>query len=465
MTTDSAPSGTETVTSAQKQQAELPFTRQDRFRFLRSASQRFPPRKRKRIKTALETITICSDKDGCKARVERLAAIADVSPATMRRYIKEAEEIGWLAVERDRFTCGGQVSNGYYIQWTTIRSAAVERQKSLFDQPAVELEDTSDYVKTGEQSSGSQTDEAALQTDTARDQSAKAADQTDSAFSKEVVPSSVPSTLPPPLPPDAAGAFDAGRWVVVVQKLMELDVVDSRNVVKSAHENGATPEYVEQIIDHYKTHPGAWGPGALRNRVRDAKPGINPGALWPPASSAFEKKERKKKQDAERKQKQAEAVQQKQKRAATDEQQAAERAEYGEKLARLSDEEILELADSQGDVVARMVRKVPASVRRKKYLVTLMSALKQREQNAKLREEGRQERESEQQYVPRTPARNPADGREQRLLAVLDGLTDDELEAVVDRMEPFDRDWTRKNRRENWKKHCWRTFIRYLEDD
>jgi hypothetical protein len=41
-------------------------------------------------------------------------------------------------------------------------------------------------------------------------------------------------------------------------------------------------EYLERLLDVYRRKPGAWGPGALRNRVNHSQPGLDPAQGWPP---------------------------------------------------------------------------------------------------------------------------------------------------------------------------------------
>jgi hypothetical protein len=41
-------------------------------------------------------------------------------------------------------------------------------------------------------------------------------------------------------------------------------------------------EYLEHLLAFYKRNPGAWGAGALRNRVKHSQPGLDPEKGWPP---------------------------------------------------------------------------------------------------------------------------------------------------------------------------------------
>lgn len=41
-------------------------------------------------------------------------------------------------------------------------------------------------------------------------------------------------------------------------------------------------DYLEALLDVYRRNPGAWGAGALRNRVKHSQPGLDPSKGWPP---------------------------------------------------------------------------------------------------------------------------------------------------------------------------------------
>lgn len=43
--------------------------------------------------------------------------------------------------------------------------------------------------------------------------------------------------------------------------------------------------YLQNLLDHYRGKPGAWGPGALRYRVKNSHPSIAIAADWPPPKS------------------------------------------------------------------------------------------------------------------------------------------------------------------------------------
>ncbi len=41
-------------------------------------------------------------------------------------------------------------------------------------------------------------------------------------------------------------------------------------------------DYLAALLDVYRRNPGAWGAGALRNRVKHSQPGLDPAKGWPP---------------------------------------------------------------------------------------------------------------------------------------------------------------------------------------
>ncbi len=45
-------------------------------------------------------------------------------------------------------------------------------------------------------------------------------------------------------------------------------------------------EYLTKLLEHYERVPRAWGPGALRKRLKDSRPGLDIARGWPPPREA-----------------------------------------------------------------------------------------------------------------------------------------------------------------------------------
>ena len=86
---------------------------------------------------------------------------------------------------------------------------------------------------------------------------------------------------PPPL--------KAPLWMEAESALREEGVFAAGGALNAAQQIGASPADVLAIIEHARSRPGAWGPGAIRNRVINTRPGLDPGEGWPPHSEEFER--------------------------------------------------------------------------------------------------------------------------------------------------------------------------------
>ena len=89
---------------------------------------------------------------------------------------------------------------------------------------------------------------------------------------------------PPPNPPPESAAQDelpCPDWDAVGGALVVLGVFDPKPAVVAARRAGVTPEGVGAILDHARGKPGAWGAGAIRNRVANAHPDLPPDEGWP----------------------------------------------------------------------------------------------------------------------------------------------------------------------------------------
>lgn len=460
-----------------KEQADLPYTKEDRLRFLSAAVRKLPDdirltaagRERPNLIRNLELLIIklqgCAGPAGIFPRACRLAAMCGTSAAWVRRHLKILERLHWISVERNQWETGGQRANNYQIHWMTIRSAAMkQKQKSLFD---------------SEQKPRLQDDKAPSQLDSAPCQDDSAPSQDDSAIYKEVGKYSEKQINPDP-PPNAAEldfadyvTTDAGGdWLVVVQRLMSLDVVAARECCEAAFKLGATPEHLLQIVEHYRTHKGAWGPGALKDRIAKASGAENPGALWPPAKTEYQQEQDRKakrakqaKAAAERKAEQEQQAKERHAASQRDADAEAWRETYREKINSLTDEQILELADEldrrySSGFYGRKIRKTAPADRRARCFFLLSDALRYREQSA----EARQEREADASGPPPPTEENELmRQRESRYGPTLDGLSEQELRAVVDRMPSFEKSWVLKQKPENWPRHCRLYFFQQLE--
>ena len=86
-----------------------------------------------------------------------------------------------------------------------------------------------------------------------------------------------PPQTPPQVPESAA-------WREEEDFLKSFGVTAAPRAIAAARERGLRPSDVRRIVDHYRSRPGAWGPGALFARVSESRPGDDPATGWPPVA-------------------------------------------------------------------------------------------------------------------------------------------------------------------------------------
>ena len=98
----------------------------------------------------------------------------------------------------------------------------------------------------------------------------------------------------PPLPPPADSATHAENppypvaWEGVEADLIGAGVFAPGAAISAAKLSGAGPEHVRDVLDYAASMPGAYGPGAIRNRVMLCRPGLDHREGWPGPSPAYE---------------------------------------------------------------------------------------------------------------------------------------------------------------------------------
>ena len=116
--------------------------------------------------------------------------------------------------------------------------------------------------------------------------------ETGHAFDREEKSNRRQTTTPPDPPPTWAGQDETFQpcpvWKRVGGDLVALGIFDPQPAIESARQAGASPEDVGAILDHAQSMPGAWGPGAIRNRVANAHPDLAPDQGWPAAAADYE---------------------------------------------------------------------------------------------------------------------------------------------------------------------------------
>lgn len=238
------------------QQQRLCLDARERFARIRSAAFPLSPQRTHNLRQLLEKIEAHAAR-GDRFSVEFLADVTDRSPRTVRRTVADGEDLGVLDVWRDPRQKGGQHANRYAIDWDGLAR----------------------YLPRGQSgSAGGHTGSAVGHTGRAVGQLGSAGCQTGSAFN-ETVPLVCPSKSPSTTTQDG--------WGEVVDEMRSLGVSRAAEAVEQARARGVALEEVTAIVGHYGHKIGAWGPGALFERIRNARPGEQPDQHWPPPAKAF----------------------------------------------------------------------------------------------------------------------------------------------------------------------------------
>ena len=178
------------------------------------------------------------------------------SKGRLNRVRAKAVKLGWLHHEE-----GGKSRPARY--WCLIPSPC----GSLSDAPVDEGDETVSRSVVERQADGNRTANG-RKPDSKRNGSATA-----NGSLSTLVP-----TDPSP-PPDS--------WGGVAERLRKAGVLDPDPAIDAARKTGCAPELIDRMIEHWKSHPGAWEAGGLRWRVIHALPDDDPSTGWPPESDGY----------------------------------------------------------------------------------------------------------------------------------------------------------------------------------
>jgi hypothetical protein len=206
---------------------------------------------------------------------------------TVQRTLDALSDLSLIIVHRRVPKGGMKPVNHYRLVWSELMLLSSKRRALLFpNSQSKEPDEQQDFFDD--------------QQDFSNDQQDFFCDQQD-LKSSNLLTSSKSIKSPPLKSPQIAGPQIAGSRSSVVQVEEEVGdassfdrLVDDYERVpvygaaellgRAVHRVGA--EYLERLLKHYRDHPGAWGPGALRNRVNHSRPGMEISAGWPSPAKA-----------------------------------------------------------------------------------------------------------------------------------------------------------------------------------
>lgn len=274
-----------------------------------------------------------ADGDRCPPSIEDLAIGSGESPATVKRRLALLRECGILATTRDE---------GSSARDPLRRGIDWEATARLARRPLAHHEPTK-----GPSAHGEPTRSEVEPTKSAAVVSSKSIDPLPSPKGSPL-PFRRPVEAVEAVQVDEGGSRAAAEWLDVEREAARAGVGAAKAAIDQARGRGASPELVRAIVEHFRSTPGAWGPGALQKRIASALPGVPACEGWPRADAAYDRERaavrRSERQEADRRKREAEAEQRAREAVETEVASAAELR----KLATMADGEIVELLERSG---------------------------------------------------------------------------------------------------------------------
>lgn len=194
-----------------------------------------------------------------------------------------------------------------------------------------------------------------------------------------------PSLLIAPLrinnPPTSLGSEPPAEdrpadWSGLEGELIGLGIKAAGAAIRTAQGRGCQPADIRRLIDHARSKPGAWGPGAIHDRVRVARPGENPATGWAVESDAWQRAQKQQQQAAQRDRDAQQAAQRRAQRAARREADQRLEREFGPVLDELTPAAVLDFARTHCPTLVGLLRREPNQAQHGGTRLFLLAALK-----------------------------------------------------------------------------------------
>lgn len=185
-------------------------------------------------------------------------------------------------------------------------------------------------------------------------------------------------------PPPSLGSGSPPDWAEVEEDLFSLGVGAAAAAIREARNRECQPADVARLIAHYRSQPGAWGPGAIHDRVCSARPGEDPTSGWAVPSADWQRQQQQARQAEQREQASRESAELRNER--QDRQAASQQreAEFGPLLDAMRDEDCLDFAREHCPDLVPHLRRNPDYARSGLFRDVLLSALKNLERMPQL---------------------------------------------------------------------------------
>lgn len=330
---------------SRKQQSYFNFTRGNKLHILREIAPLMPHSRMTRVLRAIDERhwQFARDQPAVTLSHRQIASYDGMSVPTARRGITDLMEHN-LLIKKEIVTSYGQQANSYQIVWSNLD--AIVNDGEPLTEPAP--------VPVGFSAHNSQTPAPVLDEELTQVLK-EGGDHSDHPPDHDDQPPAH-SDQPPPDHHDQASLYpgininppppsETSSWEEVEEILIsEFKVGRPVPAVTAAREAGCSTEEILQLFQFARSKPGAYGPGAIYTRIREARPGRDPTSGWPNESEDYLRREKKSQTRAKADQT-AQAAAERGKRREQEQRtrQLLER-DYGPELDQMNRDELLDFA-------------------------------------------------------------------------------------------------------------------------
>ncbi|GAA4443014.1 helix-turn-helix domain-containing protein [Bremerella cremea] len=239
-------------------QTTIDWTRAQRLKFLDELElPKMPgttPAKMLAVLRCLESH--CREQTSCRVRSDTIAAKVNTTSRSVRRALASLEELGVVTRKRT-----GR-SSMYQISWPNLQSHV---PRVVAREEAAVSDQSGHHVR-------SDRTPCPIRVDTVSDQIGRHVRSTEAYFETK-------QETPPPPPLEAEATWHEAEGAVA-----RCDVGRVREAIDRAQHAGVGPAYVLACVAMVEASAGAFGGGALLERLRQASPHVPPEAIhaWPP---------------------------------------------------------------------------------------------------------------------------------------------------------------------------------------
>lgn len=277
----------------EKQQGRLNFTHGNKLFILREVAPFLPHPRMTRVLRAIQERhwQYARDADEVSLSHRQIATYDGMSIPTVRRAIADLID-HQLLIKTETVSCYGRQANSYKIVWSNL-DAIVNDGEPLTDPAPVpddsEAVDSETPAPDLEYESTQVVKTASDHHDQSPDHHDHPPDHSDHPPPDHHDQASINPKLINPPPPSE---INNPTWREVEEILIsEFGVGRPGKAVAAARENGCATADVLRLIEYARSKPGAYGAGAIYNRISEAWPGRDPAQGWPEESKRYRQRQ------------------------------------------------------------------------------------------------------------------------------------------------------------------------------